>query len=366
MAGAMDAGQETDETFGDDAGDLLPGYALGGEDSDFGDEDWDDYGDDAMPRPLFGQDDAIADGIDDDSLPSITEQLMRKKTPGEPLFPTQIAGDDDDDGEDEGAHESDDDWDEPVEPAGFASEEPFELTAAFEPEAGNADVEAQGEPADEAETPADIELSLPDADEDLGLYDALAVAREMAQAARSSEDRTRNALYAAVGRAYDFSIAAQESPEDFEELVAENGLTVQDRAPMTPVVKLVFGADYDKTRLTEYAAALSHGHRLGVERGKLADFLSEAEGGLKGVVTAERRLRREEAGKPVEPVDGPRAALAKKLRAIAPLGFEDLAEDGPEFGLVMIRRTETGEIVVLGEVPEDIPLIEKAARKLVA
>jgi hypothetical protein len=237
-----------------------------------------------------------------------------------------------------------------------SDDEPLELTEVIEPEA----------PAEEpAATPEAVEIASAN-DEELGLYDALALAREKAMVARSSEDRTRNALYEAVGRAYDFSIAAQESPEDFEELVIENGLTVQDRAPMTPVVKLVFGVDYDKTRVTEYATALSHGHRLGIARGKMAEFLGEAEGGLKGVVKAERRLRREEAGKPVEPEGGPRAALAKKLRAIAPLGFEDLDDEGPEFGLVMIRRTEEGKIVVLGELPEDIPLIEKAARRLVA
>ena len=66
---------------------------------------------------------------------------------------------------------------------------------------------------------------------------------------------------------------------------------------MTPVVKLVFGADYDKTRLTEYAAVLSHAHRMEVARGMLAGFLAQAEGGLKGVVKAERQLRREESGK---------------------------------------------------------------------
>jgi hypothetical protein len=31
----------------------------------------------------------------------------------------------------------------------------------------------------------------------------------------------------------------------------------------------------------------------------------------------------------------------------------------------MIRRSETGELVILGEVPEDATLVEKAAKKLV-
>ncbi|MBX7514020.1 hypothetical protein K3179_05580 [Qipengyuania sp. GH38] len=200
-----------------------------------------------------------------------------------------------------------------------------------------------------------------------GLYDCLAAARELAQAAQSTEDRSRKALYAAVGLAYDFSLEAQNSPEDFGEIIADNGLTVQDRAPMTPIVKLVFGADYDKTRLTEYAAVLTHAHRVGIERGHLADFLREAEGGLKGVVQAERRARKQEQGKPVEDDGkGIRSTLAKKLRAIEPSQLDEIAEEGPEFALVMVRRTETGELVVVGELDEDRPLLEKAARKLLA
>jgi len=134
---------------------------------------------------------------------------------------------------------------------------------------------------------------------------------------------------------------------------------------MTPVVKLVFGADYDKTRVTEYAAALTHAHRLGLERGSLGAFLSTAEGGLKGVVKAERRLRKEEAGKAVDPADAPREALAKKLRALPPQDFAAIAPEGSEFALVMIRRTDSGEVLVLGEVPDDVALLERAARRLV-
>ena len=136
---------------------------------------------------------------------------------------------------------------------------------------------------------------------------------------------------------------------------------------MTPVVKLVFGADYDKTRLTEYAAVLPHAHRVGVERGRLVEFLRAAEGGLKGVVQAERRARKEEQGKPVEDDGtGIRPALAKKLRKLETAELSDVALDGPEFALVMVRRTEDGELVVVGELAEDRVLLEKAARKLLA
>ena len=199
-----------------------------------------------------------------------------------------------------------------------------------------------------------------------GLYDCLAAARELAQTARSNEDRGRKALYQAVSRAYDFSLEAAASPADFDELLAENGLTVQDRAPMTPIVKLVFGADYDKTRLTEYASVLGYAHRTGVARGTLATVLARAEGGLKGVVQAERQARKEAEGKPVAAPAGIRNALAKKLRKVEAVAFEDLAEEGAEFALVMVRRLPSGELVVLGEVPDDVAMVEKAARKLLA
>ncbi|MGV2494729.1 PAS domain-containing protein [Pelagerythrobacter aerophilus] len=197
-----------------------------------------------------------------------------------------------------------------------------------------------------------------------GLVASLAAARACVQAALSCEDRSRGALYDAVGRAYDFSLAAEAAPGEFEALVAQNGLKVQERAPMTPVVKLVFGADYDKTRLTEYAAVLGHAHRLGLARGTLASFLGAAEGGLKGVVKAERKLRREESGK-TDRTDSPRTRLASKLRAIEPRGFEAIAPDGAEFGLVVIRRVD-GDVAVIGEVSDDPALIERVGRKLVA
>ena len=135
---------------------------------------------------------------------------------------------------------------------------------------------------------------------------------------------------------------------------------------MTPVVKLVFGANYDKTRLTEYAAVLSHAHRVGVERGALAGFLSEAEGGLKGVVKAERQIRREEAGKDIDPVDAVRKELAKKLRQLEAMTLGQIDPEGAEFSVVMLHRSGDGEVVVLGEVDDDIALIEKVGRKLVA
>ncbi len=233
-----------------------------------------------------------------------------------------------------------------------------ELASEHEPELEEPELEPEHEEAD-AFAFAD---NLPD---DAGLYDCLALARELARAADSTEDRSRTALYAAVSRAYDFSLAAQESPEDYADLIAESGLTVQDRAPMTPVVKLVFGHDYDKTRLTEYAAVLTHAHRLNLDRGSLGGFLAETEGGVKALVKAERSFRREEQGKPVEDAAAVREALAQALRALEAISLEELDGAGSEFALVLVRRDEIGCAEILAEIPEDIALIERAARKLV-
>ena len=194
------------------------------------------------------------------------------------------------------------------------------------------------------------------------LADWLASARDLAHIAHSNEDRTRSALYAAIGRAWDFALAAQDAPEDFAEMVADAGLTMQQRAPLTPLVKLVFGADYDKTRITEYAAALSHAQRRALGFGELAAFLAKAPGGLKGVVALERKLRREESGK----APPARAPLADSLRALAHKPLYALEPEGPEFALVLVRRIAGGSAVLLGEIVDDEPLLERAARRLLA
>ena len=200
---------------------------------------------------------------------------------------------------------------------------------------------------------------------DMGLADWLAAARELALAAQGSEDRSRLSLYAAIGRAYDFSLAAAADPAGYAELAADAGLSAQDRAPMTPLVKLVFGATYDKTRLTEYAAALGHAHRIGLTRGALEAHLAAAPGGLKGVVAAERTLRREDAGQAAAPRITPRERLARKLRKLDHSPIADLSGDGAEFTLLVARRLPDGAVVLLGEVADDALLLERAARRLI-
>ncbi|MDP9057285.1 MAG: hypothetical protein M3N34_08220 [Pseudomonadota bacterium] len=132
--------------------------------------------------------------------------------------------------------------------------------------------------------------------------DWLASARELAQGAEALQDRSRAALYAAIGRAWDFALAAEAEPRAIGEIAARAGeIAVPSRiggqagGSLMPVVKLVFGADCGKDRLTEYAMVLACARRRGLGMGELADFLAGIPGGLKGVVSQERKLRRAEA-----------------------------------------------------------------------
>ena len=200
----------------------------------------------------------------------------------------------------------------------------------------------------------------------LGLVDHLVAARGMAEAASVSQARSRRALYRAIGSAYDFALAAAASPTDFAEIIEKAGLKMQERAPMTPVVKLVFGSDYDKGRLAEYATALTHAYRLGLTSGSLEDYLLAAPGGLKEIVRTERAWRRSASGNTEQKINLPHESLARKLRALPTRSFSELPPEGDEFVLVLARRDGSAGISLIGEVPHDIAMLERAARKLIA
>jgi hypothetical protein len=235
-------------------------------------------------------------------------------------------------------------------------------SAAVSAAAASAADLANGPLTEWADGPAGEASGDPSSDE-WALADWLAAAREMALVANGSEDRSRAALYSAIGRAWDFALAAENDPQAFEDIVATAGLSVQARAPMTPVVKLVFGADYDKTRLTEYASALAHARRQGLGRGTLAAYLAQAPGGLKGIVCEERKLRRVTDGKAPEP-DAQREKLAARLRELPTQAIKDIARDGSEFAVLMIRRLPDGKLRLVGEVGDDLGLLERAAKHL--
>jgi hypothetical protein len=196
-------------------------------------------------------------------------------------------------------------------------------------------------------------------DPNAGLADRLAVARESADAVKSADGRSRAALYRALGEAYDFALAAEADPADYVELLEDAGLKAQDRAPMTPIVKLVFGVDYDKTRLTEFAAALSYARRQDIALGAMQALLEQFEGGLKGLVAAERRERRPQS----RPDSGEKARAV--LRSAAPVGYAEIDAGEAEFVLLVARRDGEGRVAVVAPVRADQALIDRALRNSV-
>jgi hypothetical protein len=202
-----------------------------------------------------------------------------------------------------------------------------------------------------------IELPMIELDENAGLADRLWVARETAESVKAGEGRTRAALYRALSLAYDFALAAQLTPDEYTELLEESGVKAQARAPMTPIVKLVFGIDYDKARLTEFAAALSFAQRQQVDRGAFEDLITKQPGGLKALVAAERQARRP------EPKTNSQAEAARaRLRSAPSITLADVASD-EEFAIILTRRGADGRHEPIAIV-EDEALIERAIRRV--
>jgi hypothetical protein len=192
--------------------------------------------------------------------------------------------------------------------------------------------------------------------ETAGLADRLWAARETADAVKAADGRSRAALYRALSQGYDFALAAEREPEDYAELLDESGMKAQARAPMTPVVKLVFGIDYDKARLTEFASALSFARRQDVELGGFLKFIEIQAGGLKALVAAERQARR-----PEPKADTKWEAAKAKLRKASPIAL-DTVSGGSEFALVLARRRVDGGVEPVALV-DDEAMVEKAIRR---
>ena len=214
---------------------------------------------------------------------------------------------------------------------------------------------------------ADI-LPEPEAGDPAGetaLADSLGECRALARKLRSADSRSREALYRALDRAYAFSFEAEADPGGFQALCKSSRLKAQDRAPFTPIVKLVFGTRYDKTRLSEYAATLAYARRQGQTAAGFRDFLDAQKGGIKGCVRAERMARRGEtdaaagAGRNSSELEIARDAL----RQAAAVGT--IADGGAGEGefVVMVGRRGPDVIEVLAVLDEKPSLVDGCIRR---
>ena len=197
-------------------------------------------------------------------------------------------------------------------------------------------------------------------DDDASLADWLCAARDSANNAADCVERSRLALYSAIGQAYDFYLMTEQYPEDYQMLLEDSGLVVQERAPMTPIVKLVFGAQYDKTRLTEYATALKYAQRNAVEKGALGDLLNQHDGGLKAIVYAERK-----ASRPAGLLSKAQAvgeSLLEKLRAAPSRQLQEIDAGDSEFVVLVARKDVSGELTIVGPVLGNEKLTSQALK----
>jgi hypothetical protein len=182
-------------------------------------------------------------------------------------------------------------------------------------------------------------------------------ARELAHEARDSEHRSHVALYRTISLVHDLALAGATEPERLAQLIETAGIARQERSPMTAVVRLIFGIDYDRKRVSEYAAVLTHASRLCLAPGTLESWLCGMAGGIKAVIAAERRDRQ-----PALKVDRAKSARMK-LRAAPTIATVDI--DSPateEFVLLIARRNADGGLHILSPVTGDSNLVDRALR----
>lgn len=171
----------------------------------------------------------------------------------------------------------------------------------------------------------------------------------------------RAALYDALGLVFGLYHTLEADLDRYREILAQAGITRQARAPFTPVLKLVFGIDYDKTRLTEYAAALAFAHAQGQSPETVARFIAGQEGGIKGCVRAERENRRARSGQ--SQASQLAAAIDRLMRLnTIDLATVDIPEDG-KFALLLTRRRAAGGVEPIRVLPERRDGIEAAIRQ---
>jgi len=201
---------------------------------------------------------------------------------------------------------------------------PVEQTAADEPAAAEEPVTAAA-PADEAPTPVEeilpeaiaVEETTPDAVEPIQLTEEaepvaeeppvvtpaeqpdpvslegplknkLSDVRAKADEARQAKLRANSALYDGLSAAYDFALDAEDAPEEYLRLVEAEGLKIQLRSPMRPVVKLAFNGLCDDATIKQLEAVLAWALDNELPRGSLAEQI-EAAGGIGPILSGDAK-----------------------------------------------------------------------------
>lgn len=226
---------------------------------------------------------------------------------------------------------------------------------------------AAQEDVQEEKTPAPALAAGP-----VDLADALRQGRDRARSVGHVDSSSRHRLYAVLADALALYEATEKDPDAYKRMLAEAGIRRQARAPLTPVIKLIFGTQYDKTRITEYATALLYAIGEGETSATVKDFIAGHEGGIKGCVRQARMARR--AARGGQSGDAYQRAV-KKLRGARALGstaLDPALSEGDEF-VLLLGRNRPGEgaegtvdiVAVLEEKEASLEaLLRRAAKQL--
>ncbi|MEH3040651.1 MAG: hypothetical protein PGN21_11370 [Sphingomonas paucimobilis] len=157
------------------------------------------------------------------------------------------------------------------------------------------------------------------------LTDRLVELRRQADAARGMAETSPTTLAALAG-AYDFLLASEREPAGYAAMLVGAGLTVDPRAPVDALVRLVFGEASDG-----HARLLARAHRAGVGEGELGDWIERT------------------AGRPA-------AATPPVVVPVAP------GDD--TYVLLLARAVDAGSVEIVGRVDADATQIDAARRQL--
>ena len=122
-------------------------------------------------------------------------------------------------------------------------------------------------------------ISEPESQVEGPLHSKLSEVRALAEEAREAQVRSNVALYEGLSAAYDFALEAEDEPEEYLRLVEAQGLKIQLRSPMKPVVKLAFDGMCDEPTIKQLETVLAWALKQDLPKGTLAERI-QAEGGI--------------------------------------------------------------------------------------
>jgi hypothetical protein len=120
------------------------------------------------------------------------------------------------------------------------------------------------------------------------LQKKLTEVRTKTDEARLAKIRANAALYEGLSAAYDFALDAEDAPEEYLRLVEAQGLKIQLRSPMKPVVKLAFEGMCDEATIKQLEAVLAWAFEQELPRGTLAERIEQA-GGVGYILIGEKK-----------------------------------------------------------------------------